>query len=61
MIIISITIYPDKDYSNILFIQGRRCGKTEMLKALYEAIIISKTENRPVEVDCIMKIIKVME
>lgn len=49
-----ITIYPDKDYIYTIAF-ARQNGKALFLKALQEAIIISKKENRPVELNLEMK------
>ena len=60
MIIIA-TIYPHIDYSKILYLEGRRCSKSYMLKALCDAIVLSRKENRPVELECVMRIIRVKD
>lgn len=55
------TIYPDKDYSNVLYIEGKDCSQTHLRQEFFKAIKQSKKENEPIEVDCINKIIRVID
>lgn len=55
------TIYPDKDYSNVLYIEGKDCSQTHLRQEFFKAIKQSKKENKPIEVDCINKIIRVID
>jgi hypothetical protein len=55
------TIYPDTDYSNVFYIEGKNCTQNHLRQEFFKAIRQSRKENKPIKVDCIIKIIRVKD
>lgn len=56
-----VTIYPDRDYSNVIYIEGKDCSEKYLRQEFYKAIRQSKKENKPIKVNCIKKIIRIIK